>query len=238
MTTPSSPDGQTQQAPASDPPNAGAQQQGGGEEWRNKDEVKRIIAKRDEAATVAKTEKARADALAAELAEIKAKQMQASGDLSGLLDGEKKARVEAEAKAQAAAEQLEQRSRQDRRREVVDTILDGAHPQRKEELRLMLAGLHESGDVDLYAEDAKAEGRKALDKLRKRLPSYFTPSGSVVGATQSGPGRDYSNVDWMQLTPEEQRNIPQEEFRRHFAGRGTRQSGGSALFGNHPSTRK
>lgn len=237
MTTPSSPDGQTpQQAPASDPPNAGAQQQGG-EEWRNKDEVKRIIAKRDEAATVAKTEKARADALAAELAEIKAKQMQADGNLSGLLDGEKKARAEIEAKAKELSDQLEQRSRQDRRREVVDTILDGAHPQRKEELRLMLAGLHESGDVDLYAEDAKAEGRKALDKLRKRLPSYFTPSGTATGATQSGPGRDFSNVDWMQLTPEEQRNVSPEDFRKHFAGRGTRTRGSSALFGQ-PPTRK
>lgn len=236
MTTPSSPDGQTQQSQASDPDtNAGAP--AGGEEWRNTAEVKKIIAKRDDLANTAKQEKARADALAAELAEIKSQKMKADGDLSGLLDGEKRARAEAEAKAKEISDQLEQRTRQDRRREIVDAILEAAHPQRKEELRLMLAGLHESGDVDLYAEDAKIEGKKALDKLRKRLPSYFTPSGTATGATQSGPGRDYSNVDWMQLTPEEQGNVSPEDFRKHFAGRGSRTRGASALFGQ-PSTRK
>lgn len=240
MTTQNSPDGQTPATPTSDQATPAVQQGGGGgEEWRNRDEVKRIIAKRDEATSTAKQERARADALAAELAEIKAQQMAAAGDLTGLLEGEKKARAEAETKAREAAEQLEHRARQDRRRDIVDTIVGEAHPQRKDELRLMLAGLHESGEIDLYAEDAKTEGRKALEKLRKRLPAYFSPSGSAVGATQNGPGRDYSDVDWMQLTPEEQRNMSQDDFRRHFAGRGARQGGGSALFGNHPSlTRK
>lgn len=230
MTTQANPDGTTQQ-PASEPAAPA------GEEWRNKDEVKRIIAKRDEAANAAKAEKARADALAAELADIKAAKMKADGDVGGLLNSEKARADAAEAREREASEKLAAVAKNERRREIVDAILSAANPQVREDLRLMLAGFNESGEIDLYAEDAKAEGKRALEKLRKRLPAYFAPSDAGNGASPRGPGRDYSDVDWMQLTPQEQREVSPEDFKKHFAGRGAGRRGrGSALFGNATTT--
>lgn len=239
MTTQANPDGQTQHQASDD---AGAGDGGGGtsqQDWRNHDDVKKAFKSRDEAKAAAKAAAAELAEVKARLAAIESEKMKADGNLSGLLDAEQTARKAAEAKAAELETAVQERTRQDRRREIVDAILDGAHPQRKDELRLMLAGLHESGELDLYAEDPKAESRKALDKLRKRLPSYFTPGNSSTGATPQGPGRDLSQVDWMQLTPEEQRSVSPEDFRRYFAGRGAgNRRGGSALFGNQPTTRK
>lgn len=229
MTQQQSPDGQTQ-APPQTQTDGGQGNGTDGEAWRNHADVKKIIAKRDEMSSKAREAQARADAAEAKLAEYEAARMKAEGNTTGLLEAERKKREEAEAKAAELSSKEEARARQDRRREIVDAILDEAHPQRKDELRLMLAGLHEAGDLDLYAEDAKAEGKKALDKLRKKMPAYFTPADARSTPSPRGPGRDLTGVQWMDLTPDEQRAVSAEDFRKHFAGRG---GGGrkTSLFG-------
>lgn len=230
MTTQANPDGQTQQGS-----DAGTGGTGEGaatpEPWRNAEDARKAFAARDKYKTELEAAQKR-------LADLEARERDAgkSENEKKLAEAERRA-IEAENKARETEEKLTGVSRNERRREIVDAILSAANPQVREELGLMLDGLHNRGELDLYAEDAKAEGKKALDKLRKRLPSYFTPDGAGNGAHPSGPGRDYSGVDWMQLSAEEQRNVSQEDFRKHFAGRGAGRRGrGSALFGNTTTT--
>lgn len=239
MTTQASPDGQQQAAAGAGQQHQGAagntgagqqqQQQGGSqgagdEEWRNKGEVKQIIAKRDKLASENDELRKRLDAIESE------KRDAGKSEEQKRLAAAERERDEAKTKLAEHDKKDEERSRQDRRREIVDAILENANPERKEELRLMLSGLHESGDVDLYAEDAKAEGKKSLDKLRKRLPAYFKPEGKGADAGQRGGSRDLTGVEWNQLTPEEQRGMSDDEFRKRF-GRGQGQRRRSALFG-------
>jgi hypothetical protein len=214
MTTQAGPDGQQasgQQAGSGQ----GQQQQGAGgqqgssggggaegEQWRNVGEVKKIIGDRDKY-------KAEADEAKRKLAEVEAKERDAGkSDEAKRLAAIERERDEAKNKLAESDQKIQERDRKDRKRAIVDAILESANPERKEELRLMLPGLHEDGELDLYAEDAKKEGKSALEKLRKRLPG----------------------VEWMQLTPEEQRSMSPEDFRKHF-GRGGTSRRKTALFG-------
>lgn len=246
MTTQAGPDGQGSGTQTGSGTGAGQQQQGGGsqqggtqqggggsgdgEQWRNVGEVKQIIAKRDKLAADNAELQKRLDAIEAE------KRDAGKSDEAKRLAAIERERDEAKNKLVEAEKKETERSRQDRRRAIADAILDSANPERKEELRLMLPGLHEDGEIDLYAEDAKAEGKKALEKLRKRLPALFKPAGEGADAGQRRSGRDLTGLQWNQLTTEEQKAMSPEDFHKHF-GRGAGGRRPSALFGSRQSGR-
>jgi hypothetical protein len=131
------------------------------------------------------------------------------------------------------AERDKERARLDRRKAITDVILDNAHPQHKDALRLMLPSLHEAKEIDLHAEDTTSETDKALDKLRKKFPGFFRPIGPGAGGTQRGASADLEGVEWMQLSPEEQRAMSPEDFRKRFRSGGRRPGG--ALSGRTPN---
>jgi hypothetical protein len=131
------------------------------------------------------------------------------------------------------AERDNERARLDRRKAITDVILNNAHPQHKDALRLMLPSLHEAKELNLDAEDTTSESDKALDKLRKKFPGYFRPQGPGAGGTQDGASADLEGVEWMQLTPEEQRSMSPEDFRKRFASGQRRR--GSNLVGRTPN---
>lgn len=126
------------------------------------------------------------------------------------------------ADANAAQELVAEQERVGRRRSITDVILGQAHPEHVDELRLMLPGLHEAKELDLYAEDTKAEGSKALDKLAKRYPKYFR-SGELDGhgGTPASSARSYGNPRFFtDLTPEQQAALSKEDFEKMFGRTG------------------
>jgi hypothetical protein len=118
----------------------------------------------------------------------------------------------------ALLEKVSSMERAGRRREIEDSILQGAHPEHADMLRLMLPGLHESKELDLYADDTKEAGKKAREKLAKRFPSYFrAPDGATSAGQPTPPPRSYAGVKaWTDLTPEQQSSMSAEDFKQVF----------------------
>jgi hypothetical protein len=105
-----------------------------------------------------------------------------------------------------------------RRRESMDVILDGAHPEHSSMLGLLADGMHARGEVDLEAEQTKEAGKKAREKLAKLFPSHYRAQDGAPAAGQPGAAlHSYAGVKaWTDLTPEQQRSISKEDFARLF----------------------
>jgi hypothetical protein len=150
----------------------------------------------------------------------------AEGNLQGVvasLQNELKAKESALAETSS---KLTERDRRDRRRDFTDVILQRAQEQHREELRLILSGLQEDGEIDMYAEDTKPAAAKAAEKLAKRYPEKFRPAdGTAQGGTQAAAGKTIPDgVAFQDLPPETQRSMSDEEFAKRY-GRGGRSRG-------------
>lgn len=217
MTTESSPDGQATTTATSDAGAAGGESQGG-EAWRNTDEVKRIIAKRDELKNENAEMRRRLDQLEQSHTAAQRAKDEAEGNLKGIVDSLK---TENEALKAGLAERdskLTERDRKDRRRDFTDVILRSAKPQHADELRHMIVGLHEDGELDMYAENTNEAAQKAAEKLAKRYPDKFGSvdptqrGGTASGARTSVP----DNVPLEELPLDVVRAMSDEEFAKRY----------------------
>lgn len=123
----------------------------------------------------------------------------------------KQEREEADVEAKAEAQ------RSDGRKKIVDSILEGAHPDHIDTLKLMIPGLHESGVIDLYSENPEDAGAKARESLSKKYPQYFGgPDGKQAGHPGS-PGIDLSGVKIpTDLDPDTMAKLSDEQFTEMF----------------------
>jgi hypothetical protein len=115
-------------------------------------------------------------------------------------------------------EKVAKMERAGRRREIMDVILDGAHPEHASMLGLLADGMHARGEFDLEAEETKEAGKKAREKLAKLFPSHYRAQDGAAAAGQPGAAlHSYAGVKaWTDLTPEQQRSISKEDFARLF----------------------
>lgn len=123
-------------------------------------------------------------------------------------------------RAKKLEDTIEQGQRRDRRRQAVDTALQGAHPDHKEEVALILDGMAARGEVDLEGKNPTEAGEAARAKLAERFPGYFKPDGTAPAAGSPARGaRDLGKVEVpTDLNPEELRNLSKEDFDRLFGG--------------------
>lgn len=225
MSEQQSPDGQQTSNSPSDGDAGGTT-----EPIRDWSEAKRIIAQRDGLrAERDRLQKERDDLLAKQTAAERAK-AEAEGNLRGLVDSLQNELKAKEAATAEIASKLAERERRDRRRDFTDVILQRTHEQHREEVRLILSGLHEDGEIDLYAEDTKPAAIKAAEKLAKRYPEKFRPhDGAPQGGTQAPAGKTIpEGVAFQDLPPDMQRSMSDEEFKRRY-GRGGRVRSGLAF---------
>lgn len=225
MTTNASPDGQTT-ATETAPNSNGAQSNpdgGGGdpEAWRNSDDVKRIIAKRDEYKTQNADLLRRLADLEQRSTSAQRAKDEADGNIKGLLDSLKAENDSLKAGLAESTTRLSERDRKDKRRDFTDVVLSSANPQHRDELRHMLAGLHEDGEIDLYAEDTKTSAQKAVEKLAKRFPDKFGSADPTAGGTASGARTSVpDNVPLEEMPLEVVRAMSDEDFaKRYGAGK-------------------
>lgn len=217
MTTESSPDGQATTTATSDPGTTGGESQGG-ESWRNTDEVKRIIAKRDELKNENAEMRRRLDQLEQSTTAAQRAKDEAEGNLKGIVDSLRTENETLKAGLAESTSKITERDRKDRRRDFTDVILRSAKPQHADELRHMLVGLHEDGEIDLYAEDTNTAAQKAAEKLAKRFPDKF---GSADPAQRGGPASGArtsvpDDVPLEELPIEVVRAMSDEDFAKRY----------------------
>lgn len=193
--------------------NAGGNEGGDGSEpLRNVGELKKTIKQRDRY-------KEERDALQSKISKLENGDLLAENEALRLQINDFSQKFETLKTADAEkASKLEEQNRAGRRTAITDVILSRAHPEHRDDLRLMLSGLHEAKELDLYAEDTNTEGGKALEKLAKRYPKYFRAAdGAPQGGTPGAPSRSYGNPQsWMDLTPEQRESMSQEDFNKLF----------------------
>lgn len=116
-------------------------------------------------------------------------------------------KAEIEALKSARAHELKAQ----RRSQVEQSVLGQASEQSREHVRLLLAGLHTDGAIDLYAEDPVAEAHKAATKLRQSMPALFA---QTTHASPAPAGRHelVPDVPLHELTKEQLSLLSQEEF--------------------------
>ena len=127
---------------------------------------------------------------------------------------------------------LQERNRADARGHFVDAILARVPEGQREDVELRLAGLEQKGELSIpgdYPDDVTpADLRKLateaagaeLTTLVDRYPGWFAGGSTGVG-TPAGPGGGPMPKDWMALSPEEQRNMSDEDFAKHYGSQRT-----------------
>jgi hypothetical protein len=120
----------------------------------------------------------------------------------------------------------QERKRQDRRKGIADAILEGVHDDHKQQVRLMLPGLHEEKKLDLYAEATDA-GAKAREALAKDYPQYFKPPPDAPSAgNPANPGVNLSGIKVpSQLTEEQLAKLSDKDFRAMFVDKANKHYG-------------
>lgn len=114
-----------------------------------------------------------------------------------------------------------ERERLDRRHTITAGILEAVKPEQRGEFEILLDGLHARGVVNLELKDTKEAVVKAIEKLKATYPDRFGAGQAGPPGTPAGAPAVPSGVPWMSLTPEQQRAVTDEEFKKRFMNHGT-----------------
>jgi hypothetical protein len=178
--------------------------------WKN--EALQAFRARDEKAAKLREYQSREDKdLAAELAAAKER-------LAALESSEEEART-----------QLQEHRRTEVRRRFVDAISTGVPPGMKKMFSLLVAGLEQSGEIGFPDENPEEAAEAVAQKLKDDYPQFFTGDGGPLGRP-AGPSGELPE-DFNDLTPEQQRNLSDEDFHKHYGAGRKRRKTGRTIFG-------
>jgi hypothetical protein len=99
-----------------------------------------------------------------------------------------------------------------RRKTVEDTVAAAAKPEARELVRGALAMLALDGHVDLHAEDSAAQVEKALTKLRAGNPGHFAAANGSAPAPNGQQNPIPPGAEAHELTPEQLARLSDEDF--------------------------
>lgn len=170
------------------------------EEIRDWGEVKKIIAQREQLKSELSELRSMIEGLKAQPQPAPAQPAAPADDIAG---------VRAEIEALKAARLAETRAQ--RRQQIEQSVLGQASEQARETVRLMLAGLHHDGAIDLHAEDPAAEAQKAAARLRQNMPGLFAQPGSASPAV-SGSHQLVPDIPLHEMTREQLALLSDDEF--------------------------
>ncbi len=132
-----------------------------------------------------------------------------------------KAKLQAQEAAGAEARAaLEERARLERRSEYHGVILTGVPEAKRDEIRLILAGMEAEGTIKIPAEKHKEAAEEKRAELVDRHPGWFS-GGSAPIATPAGPGAG-PMPDFMSLPEHVQKSMSQEDFEKHYGANAPR----------------
>lgn len=138
-------------------------------------------------------------------------------ELEGAKDAEAFAKVQEENETlrqqlQANADAQAARERAEARKTNQDALLEGARPDKRDELGLLVDGMAARGEIDLDSTDP-SKAAASREALAKKWPQYYGgEGGGVQPGIPQGQGVDLSGVDFHLMTPEQRANLSDEEF--------------------------
>lgn len=103
-----------------------------------------------------------------------------------------------------------------RRKTVEDTVIAAAKPDARELVRGSLAMLALDGIVDLHAEDSAAQVSTALEKLRAKNPGHFAAASGSAPAPAGEQNPIPPNAQAHELTPEQLARLSDEDFNKLY----------------------
>ncbi len=160
---------------------------------------------------------------------VREQELAEAQDLQGQVEALQQ-QLSEKAKAETAAlEQLQERDRLDRRRQFVDAILSRVPDGKREDFRLMLAGLEQNGDVVIPDENPTEAAAAELEKLADRYPGWFSGGSGSVGSP-AGPGGGPLPAEWSALTPEQKEALSDEDFSKRY-GNQRKKTGRKTMMG-------
>lgn len=120
-------------------------------------------------------------------------------------------------KADAETAQVQQKQAQIRERNA-NAILEGVADDQRDDVALMLAGLHEAGKIDLNneADDAGAKLRAQLEKDR---PAWFKAAANAGPTGPTGtPGTGLATGPLLGASLDQLEAMTEEQLKEHFQG--------------------
>jgi hypothetical protein len=107
--------------------------------------------------------------------------------------------------------------------------IDRCTARHEEDVRSSRAGLEQSGEISFPDENPEEAAEAVTQKLKDDYPQFFTGDGGPLGRP-AGPSGELPE-DFNDLTPEQQRNLSDEDFHKHYGAGRKRRKTGRTIFG-------